>query len=112
MENTLKFLGFKHSMALLFYLEHFVRKNIELELSSKCCLHILKTFQIQIQQSSDLLPLLKSVSKHMKAHYGGFREAVGMNLCALKMYQRDIRELRAAKSGGEEMFKQSKDLIF
>jgi hypothetical protein len=44
-ENTLRFLNFKQSMNLLYYLEHYVRNNIDLEIASRCVFYILETYQ-------------------------------------------------------------------
>ena len=44
LESTLKFLNYKHSCSLLFYTEHFLRNNIEIELATRVCLYLIKTY--------------------------------------------------------------------
>ena len=44
LESALKFLHFRYSIKLLYYLEHFIRRNIEVELSSRATIFICKRF--------------------------------------------------------------------
>lgn len=44
LESTLKFLNFKHSSSLLFYVEHYLRNNTETELAARTALYLLKTY--------------------------------------------------------------------
>lgn len=44
LENTLRFLNQPQCFSLLFYLEHFLRNSIELELASRSILYILKSY--------------------------------------------------------------------
>ena len=80
LENTLRFLNYKQSTQLLYYLEHFIRnvrffpnlfylQNIDLELSARAVFFILETYQQQIQMTIDLQPLLKSIAVHLRHHF-------------------------------------------
>lgn len=44
LESTLKFLNYKHSCALLFYVEHYLRNNMEAELATRVALYLIKTY--------------------------------------------------------------------
>ena len=44
LESALRFLNFRYSIRLLFYLEHAIRKNVELELASRSAIYIVKRF--------------------------------------------------------------------
>lgn len=45
LESTLRFLNYKQSCSLLFYLEHFIRRNMEIELAMRTALFIIKGYQ-------------------------------------------------------------------
>jgi len=46
LENTLRFLNQKQCFSLLFYLEHFLRNQIEIELVSRAIMYIMKTYMV------------------------------------------------------------------
>ena len=46
LENTLRFLNQKQSFSVLFYLEHFLRNKIELELVSRAIIFLLKQYEV------------------------------------------------------------------
>jgi len=50
LESTLRFLNYKHSCSLLFYTEHYLRNNIEIELATRAALYLIKTYQVQMTQ--------------------------------------------------------------
>ena len=77
-------------MNLLYYLENFIRNNIDLEISSRCVLYILETYQPQIQMSLDMEPVLKSIAVHMRFHFKDRRDIIGINQAALKLIEKDV----------------------
>jgi hypothetical protein len=44
LENTLRFLNYKHAFSLLYYLEHYLRNSQEIELSTRACLFLIKGY--------------------------------------------------------------------
>jgi len=92
LENTLRFLNQKQCFALLFYLEHFLRNSIEIELASRGIMYIMKTYQVQLKQTQDLLPILKSISLHMIVHFKSLRDEIGVNISALKIVQKELNQ--------------------
>ena len=50
LESTLKFLNYKFATSLLFYVEHYLRNKIELELSTRVALYLIKAYEVQITQ--------------------------------------------------------------
>jgi hypothetical protein len=39
-----------------------------------------------------MISLLKSISVHMKYHFKNLRDEIGINICALKMIQKDVND--------------------
>jgi hypothetical protein len=39
-----------------------------------------------------MIPILKSISLHMKYHFKNLRDEIGINISALKMIQKDVNE--------------------
>mmetsp|Transcript_1866 Transcript_1866/g.2549 ORF Transcript_1866/g.2549 Transcript_1866/m.2549 type:complete len:143 (-) Transcript_1866:128-556(-) len=74
LENTMRFLNQKHCFALLFYLEHFLRHHMDIELMTRAALFIIKSYEVQIKLNTDYLPLVRSISNHMKLHFKDFRD--------------------------------------
>ena len=66
-------------MQLFYYLENFIRNNIDLEIASRCVLFILETYQTQIQMTLDMEPVLKSIAVHMRYHFKDRRDMIGIN---------------------------------
>ena len=94
LESTLKFLNYKHSCSLLFYVEHYLRQNIEIELAARVALYLIRTYQVQVTQQVDQMrPLLQSVAIHLKYHFRNERETIGVNLAALSILQKQIAEI-------------------
>ena len=89
LENTLQFLNQKQCFSLLFYLEHFLRNQVQTEMATRAILYILKTYQVQLKQASNMLPLLKSVSCHMKHTFKEMRDMIGVNQSALKIIRKE-----------------------
>ena len=97
-ENALRFLNFKQSMQLFYYLENYIRNNIDLEIASRCVLFILDTYQPQIQMTLDMEPVLKSIAVHMRYHFKDRRDMIGINQAALKLLE---KEVTSVISGGK-----------
>lgn len=91
LENALRFLNYKQSVKLLYYLEHLIRNNLEMELAARAVQFILETYQPQIQMSIDMEPLLKSISVHMRYHYKEKKDMIGMNVSALKLLEKETQ---------------------
>jgi len=60
------------------------------ELVTRAVLYILKTYQVQLKQDAAVLPIMKSISTHLKAEFKGIRDTIGTNQCALKMISKEI----------------------
>ena len=98
LENTLRFLNQRQCFQLLFYLEHNLRNKIEIELSSRAAIFIVKTYQVQLKQANQsLLSLLKSISLHMRHHFKALRDEVGTNICGLKLVQKEVNEAHESR---------------
>jgi U3 small nucleolar RNA-associated protein 12 len=93
LENTLRFLNQRQCFSLCFYLEHFLRNSVELELASRATLYIMKSYQVQLKLTKEMLPLLKSISLHMKYHFKNLRDDIGINISAIKMIQKEVNEV-------------------
>ena len=92
LENTMKYLNQKQCFHLLFYLEHYLRNSIELEITARAILYILKAYQVQLKLDKEMIPILKSISLHMKFHFKNLRDEIGINISALKMIQKDVND--------------------
>ena len=44
-----------------------------------------------------MLPLLKSISLHMKTHFKDIRDIIGMNNCAVKLMKKEINTSKAIR---------------
>jgi hypothetical protein len=94
LENSLMFLNQKQCFSLLFYLEYYLRNGIEIEISSRAIIYIIKNYQVQLNQSSQtILQILKSIALHMKLHFKNFRDDIGENVCALKIVSKEIKSI-------------------
>lgn len=47
-----------------------------------------------------MLPLLKSISLHMKTHFKDIRDTIGFNNCAVKLFKKELSDQKAAKEEG------------
>lgn len=83
LDSTLRFLNYTHSCSLVFYCEHYLRNNIEIELACKVVQNVLKSYQAQMQQQTEMHALLKSMHIHMKHYFRESKDVIGKNLCAL-----------------------------
>jgi len=54
---------------------------------------------------------MKSMSLHMKSHFKELRDEIGINVCALKLIQKDVNDHRnfADETGGLDFNKPSFD---
>jgi hypothetical protein len=73
-------------------LEHFLRNQINIELTTRAILYIVKTYQVQIKQNAEMGLLLKSISVHMKSHFKDMRDRVGLNDCAIKILRKELSD--------------------
>jgi len=93
LESTLRFLNYKQCLSLLFYCEHFIRRNQEIELAMRTVLYILKSYQKQLVFDADgCHPVLKSIWIHMKAYFKVDKDIIGMNIAALDRIAKAISE--------------------
>ena len=105
LENTLRFLNQRQSIQLLYYLEHFIRNNIEIELASRAAIFIIKTYQVQLKQGNQSeMNLLKSISLHMRCRFRELRDEVGINVCGLKLIQKEVNETNVDRKEAEMGF--------
>lgn len=102
LENTIQFLNQKQCFALLFYLEHFLRNQIQIELVTRAIFYIIKTYQVQLKQNSAMLPIMKSISLHLKGHFKELRDEIGVNVSAIKIIKKDLNQQRN-NAGNDEM---------
>lgn len=76
------------SFSLLYYVEHLLRNNIEVELCTRVCLFVIQRYRVQIELQNDsenaegykMHELLFSIDKHMKSHYKHLKETIGVNV--------------------------------
>ena len=94
LENTIQFLNQKQCFALLFYLEHFLRNQIQIELVTRAIFYIIKTYQVQLKQNAAMLPIMKSISLHLKGHFQELRDEIGVNVSAIKIIKKDLNQQR------------------
>lgn len=43
--------------------------------------------------NKEMLPLLKSISLHMKYHFKNLRDDIGINVSAIKMIQKEVNDM-------------------
>jgi len=85
LESTMKFLNYSHACSLLFYTEHYLRNNTEIELATRIALFLMKAYQTQLQQQSEMHQILASMNIHMKHYFKEHKRVIGKNLCALQL---------------------------
>jgi len=106
LESTLRFLNYKQCLSLLFYLEHYIRRNHELELAMRAALYIIRSYQKQLTFDSGAVhPLLKSIWLHMRAHFRDEKDTIGMNVAALERVSKAIIERQQFSHGFDDVFK-------
>lgn len=94
LESTFRFLNYKHSCSLLFYVEHYLRNNIEIELAARTALYMIKTYEVQFTQQIDQVrPLLLSIAIHLKSRFTTDKDTIGVNIAALSIIGKQIAEL-------------------
>jgi len=77
----------------MFYLEHFIRKNQDIELALRSVLYILGSYQKQLIFDSAIMhPVLKSIWLHMRAHFKKDKDTIGMNVAALERLTKAVSE--------------------
>lgn len=68
-----------------------MRNDIEVELSARAALYLIKTYEKGvIQQVESLRPLLHSISVHLRHRFKEQRNTVGVNIAALKILSKDV----------------------
>lgn len=77
LDSTLRFLNYTHSCQLMFYCEHYLRNNTEIELACRVALHLLKSYQTQMQQHTEMHSILQSMHIHMKHYFKESRDVIG-----------------------------------
>ena len=45
---------------------------------------------MQLKQTKEMLPLLKSISLHMKYNFQILRDEIGINVAAIKIIQKEV----------------------
>lgn len=83
LESALKFLNFSYTKKLLFYLEHFIRHNIEIELSTKVLFFLLRQYEPQIKGCEELRKPVLSIYQNLRSNIGEVKELIGVNLAGL-----------------------------
>jgi len=99
LENSLKFLNQSMSFSLMFYIEHLLRNNIDVELCTRVALYIIQRFRVQIELQNDsenlegykMHEMLYSVDKHMKAHFKYLKDTIGVNVQGIKMLKTQMK---------------------
>eukprot|EP00831_Metopus_contortus_P011352 TRINITY_DN14509_c0_g1_i2.p1 TRINITY_DN14509_c0_g1~~TRINITY_DN14509_c0_g1_i2.p1 ORF type:complete len:157 (+),score=27.19 TRINITY_DN14509_c0_g1_i2:115-585(+) len=84
LESALKFLPYTYVERLLFYIEHFIRKNKEIELSIKCLFFLLREYEAQLVSSQNLSQIMYSLNLFARPHLRHFKDTAGFNLLAMK----------------------------
>jgi len=62
LESTLKFLPYSYIEKFLYYLEHFIRKEKEIEMVVKCLYLILKSYESQLASSQSMVRIIYSLN--------------------------------------------------
>ena len=62
LESALRFLPYAYIEKFLHYLEHFVRKGKEIELSIKCLYFVLKAYESQLSTSQSMAQIMYSLN--------------------------------------------------
>ena len=62
LESTLKFLPYFYAERFLYYLEHFIRKNQEIELVMKSLYYVLKSYEAQLSTSQTMVQVIYSLN--------------------------------------------------
>ena len=69
LENSLKFINFTTIKKMMFYIEYFIRNEVEIELVTKVLIFFIRGYQTQITGWEELKLLITSIYFHLsKAH--------------------------------------------
>eukprot|EP00002_Diphylleia_rotans_P002155 TRINITY_DN11327_c0_g1_i1.p1 TRINITY_DN11327_c0_g1~~TRINITY_DN11327_c0_g1_i1.p1 ORF type:complete len:908 (+),score=203.67 TRINITY_DN11327_c0_g1_i1:76-2799(+) len=100
-EEALLTLPFDMAVKLLGFLDKFVEKKIQTELSSRCAIFLVKSHFNQVVHSDRLRTLLTSLWTHINTSAKEYRSIVGFNLAALQFLKRDIAAATNSNVFGE-----------
>eukprot|EP01022_Parablepharisma_sp_SALTPOND_P019786 TRINITY_DN3426_c2_g1_i1.p1 TRINITY_DN3426_c2_g1~~TRINITY_DN3426_c2_g1_i1.p1 ORF type:complete len:964 (-),score=102.02 TRINITY_DN3426_c2_g1_i1:3822-6713(-) len=99
LESALRFLPYTYVERLLYYLEQFVRKGKEIELSTKCLYFVLKAYEAQLSTSQSMTQIMYSLNLFARSNLKNYKvilrsqknqDMIGFNMQALKMVKKQI----------------------
>ena len=90
LEEALMVLPFEHVTKLLRFLDSFIRKGWEIELSVRCLLFLLRVHQAQIVANQALLERVHSLRAHTRSRLRQQKDEFGFNLAAMRFLQQGV----------------------
>ena len=94
LENSLNNLPYSYFQQLLYYLEYYIRNNIEVELIGRCVIFFSVLFQNQISNDKTILRYMISIKKHLKPRIQMGLDIINFNMKGidLLLYNNNLRE--------------------
>ena len=85
LENSLKFINFTTIKKMMFYIEYFIRNEVEIELVTKVLIFFIRGYQTQITGWEELKLLMTSIYFHLSKALKHFKEKIGINISAIRL---------------------------
>lgn len=96
LDQALLVLPFSQVFSLFRYLEEWVRRGWQIELTCRVLFYLLKVHQNQIVSNRTFRPLLDSIKTHIRELIQRQKDMVGFNLAAMKFLKREWEETNSA----------------
>lgn len=88
LENTLNNLAYPYVQKLLFYLEYQIRNKLEVELSARCLVFLLKLYEVQFSNDKTLVRTFLSIKSHMREALQEIKNIVNFNYYSISCLER------------------------
>lgn len=90
-ENTLRFFSFAYSVKLLYFVEHFIRTGIEIELMTRILMFLLRSYEGQIRGNAELKKIMVSICQNLKTRTAELKSTIGTNSAGIKLLKHQIK---------------------
>ena len=95
LESTLSNLPYSSIQSLIFYLEYFVRNNMDIDLMARCVIFIFNLFELQLSNDKSILRYAESLKFYLKKHLKENKDLMCFNITGINFisscWQRSVK---------------------
>jgi hypothetical protein len=92
LENALNNMPYSYVQKLLFYIEYFLRNRIEVELSVRSFLFLLKVYETQFSNDKTLVRLLESINLNLRKSLEEIKDIGNYNYYSMEFLERGYKK--------------------